>query len=169
MTPRAAASTGIVRAGSSKLRVVWTFMGVAFVSEDERGIKTEIERRIKMSLKEDRVPALIRDGLVKLACGAKDTDLPIDLTWARDYERDVLFAAMRIPWGETRPYRWLAREARRPLAVRAAASAIAKNPLWLIVPCHRIVRADGSIGQYGEGAKGVAKKRRLLAREGVLL
>jgi len=144
-------------------------MGVAFVSEEARGIKAEIERRLKMSLKDERVPALIRDGLAKLARGAKDTDLPIDLTWARDYERDVLFAAMRIPWGETRPYRWLAREARRPLAVRAAASAIAKNPLWLIVPCHRIVRADGSIGQYGEGAKGVARKRRLLAREGIAL
>jgi methylated-DNA-[protein]-cysteine S-methyltransferase len=142
-------------------------MGVAYVDEEVRGIRSEIERRIKMSLKEERVPPLIRDGLVKIARVAKEIDLPIDLTWARDYERDVLFAAMRIPWGETRPYRWLAREARRPLAVRAAASAIAKNPLWLIVPCHRVVRADGSIGQYGEGAKGVAKKRRLLAREGV--
>jgi O-6-methylguanine DNA methyltransferase len=144
-------------------------MGVAFVDEEVRGIRPEIERRIKMSLKEERVPPLIREGLVKLARGTKDTDLPIDLTWARDYERDVLFAAMRIPWGRTQPYRWLAREARRPLAVRAAASAIAKNPLWLIVPCHRVVRADGSIGQYGEGAKGVAKKRRLLAREGIVL
>jgi O-6-methylguanine DNA methyltransferase len=144
-------------------------MGVAFVHDEVRGIRAEIERRIKMSLKEERVPALIRDGLVKLARGARQVDLPIDLTWARDYERDVLFAAMRIRWGETRPYRWLAREARRPLAVRAAASSIAKNPLWMIVPCHRVVRADGSIGQYGEGAKGIAKKRRLLAREGVAL
>jgi len=144
-------------------------MGVAFVAEEERGLRTAIERRIRMSLKDERVPPLIRDGLVSLARGAHDTDLPIDLTWARDYERDVLFAAMRIPWGETRPYRWLAREARRPLAVRAAASSIAKNPLWMIVPCHRIVRSDGSIGEYGEGAKGVAKKRRLLAREGILM
>ncbi len=144
-------------------------MGVAFVHEEVRGIKTEIEKRLKVSLAEKRVPALVRDGLVALARGKRDVDIPVDLTWARDYERDVLFAAMRIPWGETRPYRWLAREARRPLAVRAAASAIAKNPLWMIVPCHRIVRSDGSIGQYGEGAKGVAIKRRLLAREGVSL
>jgi len=65
---------------------------------------------------------------VPLARGAHDTDLPIDLTWARDYERDVLFAAMRIPWGETRPYRWLAREARRPLAELLLAEFVESHP-----------------------------------------
>jgi len=72
-----------------------------------------------------------------------------------------------LPRGQTRPYSWLAREARRPLAVRAAASAIAKNPLWLLVPCHRVIAANGTIGSYGPS--GVARKRELLKREGVVL
>jgi methylated-DNA-[protein]-cysteine S-methyltransferase len=110
---------------------------------------------------------LIREALMSASKGTSEGDVPIDLTWASDYEREVLFAAMRIPRGETRPYSWLAREARRPLAVRAAASAIAKNPLWLLVPCHRVISADGSIGSYGPS--GVERKRALLAREGVHL
>ena len=158
-----------MRIGKSELRVVWTFMGVAFVSMGSRAARAEAQRRLKMRLDSRPVPKLIRESLAALGRGARDVDLPVDLTWARDYERDVLFAAMRIPWGETRPYRWLAREAHRPLAVRAAASAIARNPLWMIVPCHRVVRADGTIGAYGEGAKGVARKRALLKREGVIL
>ncbi len=144
-------------------------MGVAFVSTDSRAARAEANRRLKMRLESKPVPKLIRESLVALGRGARAVDVPVDLTWARDYERDVLFAAMRIPWGETRPYRWLAREAHRPLAVRAAASVIARNPLWLIIPCHRVVRADGTIGAYGQGATGVARKRALLKREGVIL
>ena len=144
-------------------------MGVAFADTESRAAIDEAEHRLKMRLERKPVPKLIREALAAIARGDRDADVPVDLTWARDYERDVLLAAMRIPWGETRPYRWLAREAHRPLAVRAAASAIAHNPLWLIVPCHRVVRADGTIGVYGGGAAGVARKRALLKREGVLL
>ena len=144
-------------------------MGVAYVREDSRAARVDASRRLKMRLESKPVPKLVRESLAALGRGARDTDVPVDLTWARDYERDVLFAAMRIPRGETRPYGWLAREAHRPLAVRAAASAIARNPLWLIVPCHRVVRADGSIGAYGSGKAGVARKRALLKREGVVL
>jgi methylated-DNA-[protein]-cysteine S-methyltransferase len=164
-----AASTGTIRIGKITLRVVWTFMGVAFVDAESRAGFAEAKRRLKMRLESKPIPKLIGDSLRALARGEREVDVPVDLTWARDYERDVLFAAMRIPWGETRPYRWLAREAHRPLAVRAAASSIARNPLWMIVPCHRVVRADGTIGAYGEGAKGVARKRALLKREGVVL
>lgn len=144
-------------------------MGVAFVETESRAARAEAGRRLKMRLEDTPVPKLIRESLAALGRGARDVDVPVDLTWARDYERDVLFAAMSIPWGETRPYRWLAREAHRPLAVRAAASTIARNPLWLIIPCHRVVRADGTIGAYGSGAAGVARKRALLKREGVLI
>ena len=164
-----AACTGTIRIGKITLRVVWTFMGVAYVDTDSRAGLSEAKRRLKMRLESKPIPKLIGDSLRALGRGDRNVDVPVDLTWARDYERDVLFAAMRIPWGETRPYRWLAREAHRPLAVRAAASAIARNPLWMIVPCHRVVRADGTIGAYGEGAKGVARKRALLKREGVIL
>lgn len=113
------------------------------------------------------VPKVIARALKRAATASVDVDVPIDLTWARDFERDVLIAAREIPAGQTRSYSWLARQARRPLAVRAAASAIANNPLWLLVPCHRVIYADGTLGPYGR--KGNARKRALLAREGVKL
>ena len=60
----------------------------------------------------------------------------------------MLAATRRIPAGETRPYAWVAREAGRPQAVRAAAGVLARNPVPLLVPCHRVIRADGRIGDY---------------------
>jgi len=155
-----------VRAGKHRLRVAWTHAGIAFVDDADVDV-SEIEKRLKMRLVAKPVPALIRSSLAEASKGACDVDVPIDLSWASEYFQEVLAAAMRIPRGQTRPYSWLAREARRPLAVRAAASAMAKNPLWLLVPCHRVIAADGTIGSYGPS--GVEKKRELLKREGVTL
>ena len=153
-------------AGKRRLRVAWTHAGIAFV--DDAGVDVaRVEKRLKMRLTNKPVPVLIRSSLGEAARGASDVDVPVDLSWASDYVREVLGAAMRIPRGQTRPYSWLAREARRPLAVRAAASAIANNPLWLLVPCHRVIAADGTIGSYGP--TGIERKRELLAREGVTL
>jgi len=60
----------------------------------------------------------------------------------------VLGATRTIPVGETRPYGWVAREVGNPRAVRAVASVLARNPVPLLVPCHRVVRADGAVGRY---------------------
>jgi methylated-DNA-[protein]-cysteine S-methyltransferase len=163
MAWRGVCSTGVVRVGAQRLRVAWTSVGIAFVDHDKPGIRGRIEKRIKMQLLEKPVPAVIRRALIKAAKRPGGDDVPIDLTWARDYERDVLLAARTIPWGETRPYSWLAREARRPLAVRAAASVIARDPLWLLVPWHRVVHKGGKNGQAG-GEFG-RRKRELLGRE----
>jgi len=153
-------------AGKHRLRVAWTHGGIAFVDDADVDL-ADVEKRLKMRLVARPVPALIRSSLVDVAKGVRDVDVPIDLSWASEYVQEVLAAAMRIPRGQTRPYSWLAREARRPLAVRAAASAMAKNPLWLLVPCHRVIAADGTIGSYGP--TGIERKRELLKREGVTL
>lgn len=159
--------TGEVSAGKRRLRVAWTHAGIAFADDaGDAGVES-VEKRLKMRLVRKPVPALIRSSLAAAARGAREVDVPIDLSWASEYVQEVLAAAMRIPWGQTRPYSWLAREARRPLAVRAAASAIANNPLWLLVPCHRVIAADGTIGSYGPS--GTDRKRALLAREGIVL
>lgn len=163
MAWRGVGSTGVVHVGAQRLRVAWTSAGIAFVDDDEPGLKRRIEKRIKMQLVEKPVPAMIQRALIRAAKRPGGDDVPIDLTWARDYERDVLLAARTIPWGETRPYSWLAREARRPLAVRAAASAIARDPLWLLVPWHRVVYKDGKTG--ADGTAYGKRKREMLARE----
>jgi O-6-methylguanine DNA methyltransferase len=91
--------------------------------------------------------------------------LSIDLGGLTRFQRDVLAAAAGIPRGEVRSYGWVAREIRRPEAVRAVGSALARNPIPLVIPCHRVVRADGRIGRYSLGEPG--DKQRLLEAEGV--
>jgi O-6-methylguanine DNA methyltransferase len=165
---RATANTAVVTIAGNRLRVAWTNSGVAAVDRETLTAKRDLERRLKMRLVEAHPPSTLREFLA-LAAKGKGEEALIDLTWAGDFERDVMEAARRIPYGETRSYSWLAREARRPLAVRAAASVMARNPLWLLVPCHRVVYADGRLGPYGNGAIGQARKRALLEREGVNL
>jgi methylated-DNA-[protein]-cysteine S-methyltransferase len=89
-------------------------------------------------------------------------DLPLDLRLARGFRRDVLQHLRTIPYGRTESYTVAARGAGRPAAVRAAASACSHNPIPLVIPCHRVVRSDGSFGAYRGGA---ALKRDLLEME----
>jgi O-6-methylguanine DNA methyltransferase len=91
--------------------------------------------------------------------------LPVDLRSVTTFQAEVLHIAASIPRGEVRPYGWLAREANRPGATRAVGSTMARNPIPLIIPCHRVVRSDGSIGEYSLG--GPHFKWDLLTYEGV--
>src|SRR5262249_23920949 len=92
--------------------------------------------------------------------------VPLDRRAPTPFAASVLAAAMTIPRGETRPYGWIARQAGRPRAVRAAASALAVNPVPLLIPCHRIVQADGVAGGY---VLGTSRKEALLRLEGANL
>jgi O-6-methylguanine DNA methyltransferase len=92
-------------------------------------------------------------------------DLPLDLQHLPAFERSVLLKTLEIPRGEVRPYAWVAAEIGRPRAVRAVGNALARNPVPFVVPCHRVVRSDGHIGQYGAG--GPQAKRAVLAAEGL--
>ena len=91
--------------------------------------------------------------------------IDLDLRGHTDFERDVWAKALEIPTGEVRPYGWIAGEIGRPKAVRAVGTALGHNPVPLIVPCHRVVRSDGTIGQYSLG--GPANKRTILRAEGL--
>jgi O-6-methylguanine DNA methyltransferase len=90
--------------------------------------------------------------------------LPVDLRSRTPFQRQVLHVAAAIPSGEVRPYSWLAKEVGKPGAVRAVGSTMARNPVPLIIPCHRVVRTDGHIGDYSLG--GAHNKRTLLESEG---
>jgi methylated-DNA-[protein]-cysteine S-methyltransferase len=69
------------------------------------------------------------------------------------FERRVFKTVSRIPFGQTRSYKWVAKRAGYPRAVRAVASVLKKNKNLFVVPCHRVVRSDGSIGGYVLGKK----------------
>jgi O-6-methylguanine DNA methyltransferase len=82
-----------------------------------------------------------------------------ELPW---FEQQVLLKVLEIPWGETRSYKWLANAIGKPKNVRQVARALSKNPYPLIIPCHRVIRSDGSLGGY---SLGVEVKRYLLDLE----
>lgn len=76
---------------------------------------------------------------------------PLDFRFAAGFYRTALFALCRVPYGHSVSYTELANMSGRPSAVRAAASACAKNPLPIIVPCHRVIPAAGGLGNYRGG------------------
>jgi methylated-DNA-[protein]-cysteine S-methyltransferase len=91
-------------------------------------------------------------------------DVPLDLDGFGPFARRVLELCHDIPYGETRSYGWLARAAGRPAASRAVGGAMASNRIPIVVPCHRVLRSDGSLGGFSS-PRGVADKRHLLDME----
>ncbi len=81
-----------------------------------------------------------------------------------EFEKDVYRAVSKIPNGEVRSYKWVADRIGRPKAFRAVGNALNKNPYPKTIPCHRVIKQDGSIGGYSEGA---ALKKKLLSLEGI--
>ncbi|HEY8168836.1 MAG TPA: methylated-DNA--[protein]-cysteine S-methyltransferase [Candidatus Limnocylindrales bacterium] len=100
----------------------------------------------------------------KALVDGRSRGLTFDLRGLTPFATDVLEGARTIPPGEIRPYAWLAREVGRPKAVRAVGTALGHNPVPILIPCHRIVRSDGHIGDYAWGS---AVKRLALAAEGL--
>lgn len=94
----------------------------------------------------------------------KISDIDIDKLPGTDFQHDVWKALIKIPYGKTRTYAQVAQMSGHPNAVRAVANAIGKNPLPPIIPCHRVVRNDGSIGGYSAPG-GIKEKIRLLNKE----
>ena len=113
-----------------------------------------------------RAPDLIEKVIKARVWGSgNDVKVPLNLEQLPEFERQVLLKTLEIPRGEVRPYAWVAAELGRPLAVRAVGNALARNPVPFVVPCHRVVRSDGRIGNYGAG--GPTAKRALLKSEGL--
>ena len=77
--------------------------------------------------------------------------LDLDLEGGTDFQKDVWEATCRIPYGKLRNYGWIAAEIGRPLAPRAVGQALGVNRIPIIVPCHRVVRSDGSLGGFSGG------------------
>ena len=92
-------------------------------------------------------------------------DLPFDMRLSHGFRREVLDALLRIDYGATASYADVALDTGRPKAVRAVGTACGMNPLPVVIPCHRVIRSDGSLGQYGGGTE---VKRTLLELEGAL-
>jgi len=86
----------------------------------------------------------------------------LDFAEAADFQQKVWQATRLIPYGETRSYAWVAGQISRPNAARAVGQALGRNPLPVIIPCHRVLSSDGSLGGF---TGGLAMKRFLLGIE----
>ena len=95
----------------------------------------------------------------------KKFDHPIDLRLGTPFQQKVWKKILTIPHGKTRSYKWLAQAIKNPQASRAVGNANGKNPLSIIVPCHRVVKGNGEMGGY---TGGVSIKRYLLKLEQVI-
>jgi O-6-methylguanine DNA methyltransferase len=144
--------------------VVTTDIGIAYVAPAGPvggfdGLRSAVTGRVGRPLvPAEHAPAGVEEALAS----GRAAHLVYDLGATSSFGRDVLAAALEIPPGEVRPYGWIARRIGRPAAVRAVGTALGRNPVPLLIPCHRVVRTDGVIGQY---AYGTELKRRLLEVE----
>ena len=116
-----------------------------------------------------RIAEVIEKVCAHLRGEAQDfLDVQLDLDGAAPFARRVYGAARKIPAGQTTTYGDLARAAGRPGAARAVGQALGKNPVALIIPCHRVLAAGGRIGGFSAHGR-LATKAKLLAVEGVTL
>ena len=180
---RTAAPAGLMRGvldeTADRFGVVATEIGDALVAFNQRGIamvhvgrmgqaefEAHYERRRGRQCHPGAVPEEYARAVRQAAAGQQTESLPMDLEGLAPFEQEVLRLLRKIPRGQVRPYRWLAREAGRPKAVRAVGNTMARNPIPLLLPCHRVVPSQGGVGNYAFGSR---IKRDLLSREGVPL
>ena len=95
-------------------------------------------------------------------------ELPLDLSILTAFQRQVLAVTGRIPWGEVWSYQRVGAEMGRPNASRPVGQALGRNPIPIVIPCHRVIASDGGLGGYC-GKSGLDLKRWLLRHEGVQL
>ncbi len=166
---------GVLRRLADGYGSVKTEMGVVQVAFSSRGIsflrpaafsrepfESAYRNRVGRAVVPRDVPreyaALIR----RAASGAGVKEIPVDLSYLPPFEQQVLEVLATIPRGEVRPYGWLAYWAGRPGAARAVGNAMARNPIPILLPCHRVVPSSGGVGGYAFGPE---VKRSLLIRE----
>ncbi|GAA4916759.1 methylated-DNA--[protein]-cysteine S-methyltransferase [Actinomycetospora succinea] len=145
------------------VRVASTRDGVSFLRRaadlDDEGFRAAYRDRFGRPLRPARS---VPDDLEAALDGDAGARPRLDLLALTDFQRDVLAATRTIPAGETRSYAWVAAEIGRPRAVRAAGTALATNPVPLLIPCHRVVPSHGDVGRY---IFGVPVKQALLQSE----
>jgi O-6-methylguanine DNA methyltransferase len=171
--PRVLAATGladrytVVGGPTGGLNVAWSNRGVTRVApatsdEDFESFYEECTGR--PVVRDDEIPDRLINGILRTIETGKLGRLPVDLSGLTAFQQQVLETTATIPKGELRSYGWVAREMGRPGAVRAVGSALNRNPVPVLIPCHRVGRSDGTIGEYAFGPE---MKWNLLRHEGL--
>ncbi|MBD5603880.1 MAG: methylated-DNA--[protein]-cysteine S-methyltransferase [Candidatus Eremiobacteraeota bacterium] len=149
------------------LWVAWRTSGITFIGidrgQDEETAIAAIERRLSRPVRLADVPPWVADALRVFFSTWRVDMTRIDISGLSAFEQAALRKAAEIPPGEVRSYGWIAREIGHPQAARAVGQAMARNPVALLFPCHRVVDASGALHNYGYG---VEVKARILEMEG---
>jgi len=133
--------------------------------EEEALESLKLEASDKRILDKKSIPLI--DKICRFCQGQPITfDDNLDLSAINEFSRNVLSLCRTIPYGQTRHYGWIAEQLGKKGAVRAVGNALHRNPLPLIIPCHRVIAANGSLGGF---ATDLEVKRILLSLEGVRL
>lgn len=156
----------------------WGWMGVV---ESSRGIQAIVlpkrsKRAIESELIEQsnepvqrgesiRLDAARRQLLDYLAGTRQTFDVPLDLSQGTTFQRQVWRVLLRVPYGKLRSYQWIAERVGGPQYARAVGNAVGANPIPIVIPCHRIVAQDATLGGFSGG---LPMKRKLLSLEGTL-
>ncbi len=140
---------------------------IAFVAIDTgkslAHVRESVERRLRRPTLEASAPAWLQAAVDEFFHTWRIDAQLVDTSDLTPFERAALQAAARIPPGEVRSYAWVASQIGRPRAARAVGRAMARNPLPLLLPCHRVVDSSGNLHNYGYGLE---MKARLLQMEG---
>jgi methylated-DNA-[protein]-cysteine S-methyltransferase len=140
---------------------------VAFEDEERDELLARLSRELSPRILEHpKATDEVRRQLDEYFAGERTRfELKLDRRLMRGIARDVLAATAKVPFGRTTTYGTLAERIGRPRASRAVGNALGSNPIPIVVPCHRVLRAGGDVGGY---AGGPSRKRRLLTLEGSL-
>ena len=144
--------------------IVKTPLGFAKLEGDEHGLSslTVLNNDITIS---NIIPEILEDGVRQLEeyFNGERTDFSLNLNpQGTDFQKRVWNALLAIPYGKTSSYLQLSKDLGDVKAIRAVANANGKNPLWIIVPCHRVIGSDGSLTGY---AGGLHRKQWLIEHE----
>jgi methylated-DNA-[protein]-cysteine S-methyltransferase len=140
---------------------------VKYADEPIDGVLAEVAARVSPRIL--RAPSRTDEARRELesyfALRRRAFNVPIDWSLVRGFSAGILRQTARIPFGDVRSYGQVAAQAGSPRAARAAGNALGRNPIPIVVPCHRVLHADGGLGGYSGG---LDRKRYLLALEGSL-
>jgi AraC family transcriptional regulator of adaptative response/methylated-DNA-[protein]-cysteine methyltransferase len=160
----------ITKSSLGHVLVAATERGISaiYLGENDKLLAEELRAeypKAELSQKSTSHGPWLREILKRIEGDRPSVDLPLDVQ-ATAFQRRVWQELQKIPLGSTRTYTQVARAMGKPNSVRAVARACATNPVSIVVPCHRVIRADGHLAGYRWGLK---RKQELLQREGSLL
>ncbi|HVR44679.1 MAG TPA: methylated-DNA--[protein]-cysteine S-methyltransferase [Thermoanaerobaculia bacterium] len=161
------ASFAVLELDGRRIFVVFSGRGIRTITTGDwtpEEFRARHASRFGTELEQTELPEELRDPIVRVLRGEEAGRCEVDLSELTEFEKAVLETIRRIPKGEVRPYGWVAEQVGRPKAVRAVGNVMARNPVPLILPCHRVVPNAGGLGNYGWGP---SMKRTLLQAEGV--